>query len=111
MDILFIAAGGAAGAVLRYAAGLWLARKEGRFPLGALTVNLLGSFFLGLLAGILPASGQTFAGTGLLGGFTTFSTFSVEAALLWNESRLSFFSYTGITVIGSTALFWLGTFL
>lgn len=85
MGILAIAAGGALGAVLRYLLSGWVQQLGGeRFPWGTLAVNAIGSFALGLLmAGLLehtatgPVS-RSFWTIGVLGAFTTFSTFSYE---------------------------------
>lgn len=83
-----IALGGGTGSVLR----AWLCHKLAStmqsFPLGVLTVNLLGSFAIGLLAGCLsmrpetPESIRVFLILGLLGGFTTFSSFSYDTLVL-----------------------------
>jgi CrcB protein len=85
MGLLAIAAGGALGAVLRYLLSGWVQQLGGaRFPWGTLAVNAIGSFALGLLmAGLLehtvtgPVS-RSFWTIGVLGAFTTFSTFSYE---------------------------------
>jgi CrcB protein len=55
--------------------------RDGRFPVGTLAVNVAGSLALGLLAGVGPPA-ATVAGTGLLGAFTTFSTFAADAVAL-----------------------------
>ncbi len=78
-------AGGGTGAVLRYAVGLWVEARTGpAFPWGTLTVNVAGCFAIGVLATladehawITPAA-RLLLVTGLLGGFTTFSTFGLE---------------------------------
>ena len=82
-----VAIGGAAGAVLRYLTGLAALRVLGPgFPWGTLTVNVVGSFLMGLIAvGLLARDAQAHSSllmTGLLGGFTTFSAFSLDAASL-----------------------------
>lgn len=89
MGILAIAAGGALGAVLRYLVSGWVQGLGGtRFPWGTLAVNATGSFALGLLmAGLLEhaaadSSVRTFWTIGVLGAFTTFSTFSYETLVL-----------------------------
>ena len=89
MGILAIAAGGALGAVLRYLISGWVQGLGGtRFPWGTLAVNVTGSFALGLLmAGLLEhaagdSSVRTFWTIGVLGAFTTFSTFSYETLAL-----------------------------
>ena len=89
MGILAIAAGGALGAVLRYLLSGWVHELAGaRFPWGTLAVNALGSFFLGLvMAGLLEHAvtgsvARAFWTIGVLGAFTTFSTFSYETLTL-----------------------------
>jgi crcB protein len=90
---LQVALGGALGAAARYLTGVGIARTFGvtGFPLGVLTVNVLGSFLMGVLAVILARRGLTHLNpllmTGLLGGFTTFSAFSLEAWTLWERGQ------------------------
>ena len=85
-----VALGGASGAVLRYLTGLAAMRLIGPgFPWGTLIVNILGSFAMGVLVVVLAhLSGQRFAPllmTGFLGGFTTFSAFSLDAVTLYER--------------------------
>jgi len=87
--ILAVALGGAAGSVGRYLAVLAVGRWLGTdFPFGTLLVNVLGSFAMGVLAELGNAVWQpspemrSLLTVGVLGGFTTFSTFSLDAALL-----------------------------
>jgi CrcB protein len=91
--VVFLGAG--IGGALRHAinvAALWFSSS---FPFGTLVVNLLGSFFMGLLAGwfaLKADAGQTFRlflTTGVLGGFTTFSAFSLDTVLLWERGQVS----------------------
>ncbi|GHG08447.1 putative fluoride ion transporter CrcB [Deinococcus piscis] len=108
MTWLYIALGGAAGAVLRHAAGLLLAPLTLRagWPLSVVLINVLGAFLMGLLLtlvgrGLLPDAARLALGTGLLGGFTTFSTFSVDLDQLltrgaYGEAAL----YVGLSVGG-----------
>lgn len=84
MNWLAVAAGGALGALMRAAVGLWLQASGGRWPLASLSVNVLGCFGAGLLLVLLLERGpsdslwRAFLMVGFLGAFTTFSAFSVE---------------------------------
>ena len=86
-----VALGGAIGAAARYVTGVGVARVFGvtGFPLGVLTVNIVGSFLMGLLVVWLARRGLShlnpFVMTGILGGFTTFSAFSLEAVTLYER--------------------------
>lgn len=114
--IAAVAAGGATGAVLRYLTVLAGLRWFGAgFPYGTLAANVIGSFLIGVIAGWLAnrAGGDhaVLRGlliTGLLGGFTTFSAYSLETmALLERREMTSAFVYAG----GSVALALTATFL
>lgn len=89
--VALLAAGGAAGTVARYAVGLWFKEREwsDQFPWHTLTINVAGSFLLGLIAVLLVNRPGWFLllGTGFCGGFTTFSTFSIEALSLFEKGR------------------------
>ena len=94
MQWLAVALGGALGAMGRFAiTGYAFPILENRFPLGTLIVNVLGSLLMGILyvtiieKGILPAEWRNFAMAGLLGAFTTFSTFSLDALNLWQNGH------------------------
>jgi CrcB protein len=91
MMYLWVALGGAIGSVMRYACTLGAARWLGAaFPWGTLLVNVAGSFAIGLLAALVAADGRPALGAdarafvlvGILGGFTTFSSFSLETLSL-----------------------------
>lgn len=83
--ILLVAAGGALGSVLRYLTTLAGVALFGTgFPWGTLTVNIIGSFGIGALAAHgIDNHARLLLVTGMLGGFTTFSAFSLETVQLW----------------------------
>lgn len=93
VKILLILLGGALGTLARYGASGFAQQKyNGVFPVGTLTVNLVGSFLIGLLWGIAENSTlnpniRTFLFIGILGGFTTFSTFSLETLNLLRDGE------------------------
>ena len=90
-NFLQVALGGAIGASARYGVNILAGRIVHGFPLGTLTVNILGCLAMGLLAAFLALrGGQHLAPlllTGVLGGFTTFSAFALDAAALWEQGR------------------------
>ncbi len=95
-QLLAIAGGGALGAVLRFLMSSNIYRVFGRdFPYGTLTVNVLGSFCMGIFfivnveSGILSAESRIIIIVGFLGAFTTFSTFSIETLSLLESGELS----------------------
>ncbi|OZI12398.1 protein CrcB [Bacillaceae bacterium SAS-127] len=101
MNILFVAAGGAIGAVFRYLLSGW---NESFFSFGTLFINIIGSFVLGMITARFMSKKMNkkdslFYGTGLCGGFTTMSTFSKEAVELWQTNLLLSVSYVIITVV------------
>lgn len=90
--LLLVALGGAIGSSARYLVNVAAMRLAGPgFPLGTMTVNILGSFLMGVLASTLAQHGGTraapFLMTGVLGGFTTFSAFSLDAVTLWTRGQ------------------------
>jgi len=107
MLIVMVAVGGALGAVARYGLGGWVQGfVSTSFPLGTLAVNVIGSFLLGLsfyLMESLAVSAETRAMVtiGILGAFTTFSTFSYEAVVLLEGGE---WTRGGIYVGGSLVL-------
>lgn len=112
MTPLLIALAGGLGAVARFVLdGVVARRNPFRFPLGTLVVNVTGCLLLGLLTGTVIASGgaeefQVILGTGFLGGYTTFSTASVEAVRLAVGTRalvLSFAHAAGMLVLSLAA--------
>jgi fluoride exporter len=110
---LIVAAGGALGAVARYGLGRLLPATG--WPWATLTVNVVGGLLMGLLAGWLAFRGgahgesvRLFAAVGLLGGFTTFSAFSLETALMIERRQLAL---AGGYVAASVALSVLALFI
>jgi CrcB protein len=94
MGFLIVFFGGGLGAALRHGVNLVAARALGTgFPYGTLVINVLGSLAMGLIAEYfalkmgLPQRLRLFLTTGILGGFTTFSAFSLEAALLYERGQ------------------------
>ncbi|MBS7809435.1 fluoride efflux transporter FluC [Roseococcus pinisoli] len=110
MNFALVAAGGAAGSVLRYLASL--AFMGMGWPWGTLLVNILGSFAMGLLAGVgLSPMQRLFWMTGVLGGFTTFSAFSLETAALWSRAHWEGAAYVALSLTLGFAAFALGMWL
>lgn len=100
-------AGGALGSALRYQVGYWAHRWfDGHFPMGTFIVNVVGSFGIGLLwslteEGELRPNWRLFLFTGLMGGFTTFSSFSLETLHL---IRLRAYGAAAANLLGSNTL-------
>jgi CrcB protein len=109
-----VALGGAIGASARYLTGVAAVRLMGHgFPWGTLTVNVVGSFLMGVLVVALAHLGGTrFAPllmTGMLGGFTTFSAFSLDAVTLYERGQLGLAAtYVTASVILSLAALFAG---
>jgi CrcB protein len=113
--IVFLGAG--LGGALRHGVNVWAVRAFGYgFPFGTLIVNVLDSFVMGLLvgffayrAGLVPQNARLFLTTGLLGGFTTFSAFSLDAALLVERHSYSMaMTYIVGSVFASLVALFLG---
>ena len=122
MAVGCVALGGGIGAVLRYGVGLLAARVSpaalGGWPVATFAVNLVGSFLIGVLVGGLLArvSGgeamRAFLLTGLLGGFTTFSAFSLELGeMALHKQYAMALGYGGVSVFGGVGAFLLGMWL
>ena len=104
---LLVALGGAIGAALRFLSGTAMLRLTGpqEFPLAIMTVNVIGSFLLGLFVVAAAQRGlphlNPFVMAGLLGGFTTFSAFSLETVTLMERGAMG---AAALYVIGSVVL-------
>jgi CrcB protein len=95
MNWIAVAIGGALGAMARYGVStLVFDASSQRFPYATLSVNVLGSFLMGILfvliveKGLLPTEMSSILMVGFLGAFTTFSTFSLDALGLWQNGHL-----------------------
>ena len=108
MGFLIVFLGGGIGAALRHGCNLVISRALGTaFPFATLTENVLGSLIMGALAAYFAFKGDAtqswrlFLTTGILGGYTTFSAFSLDSALLYERGELGL---AALYVIGSVAL-------
>ena len=120
MASLHVALGGAIGSVLRYQLGRamthWLGPQAvTAFPWATLAVNLIGSLAMGLLAGWLARHGEggeplrLFIGVGVLGGFTTFSAFSLELMVLAERGQAGqAFVYAAVSVLAGLSALYVG---
>ncbi|MFO1388613.1 fluoride efflux transporter CrcB [Cellvibrio sp.] len=96
MQWLMIAIGGALGSIARYSAVAYLTPLLSyRFPFGTFIVNISGSFLIGaayvviIEKAIIPSEWRLFVITGILGGYTTFSAFSLEMLQMWQEGQVA----------------------
>lgn len=116
MSVLLVALGGAVGAVARYKlSGLVLHHLPGLFPWPTFTVNILGCLAMGVLAGLavreewFPGPVRLLLFTGILGGFTTFSAFGLEAFYLLQRREVALaLAYVGGSVVLGLAALWGG---
>lgn len=118
LELLLVAVGGGVGAALRFLLDGLVKARVRRFPLGTLVINVSGSLVLGVLtglgqAGTLPLPAVAVLGTGMMGGYTTFSTASVETVQLLRsgKTRLAVLNGLGMLVVsvGAAALgLWIG---
>ncbi len=117
---LFVALGGAFGAVARFALNVFL-QRDVEFPWGTLSANLIGCFVMGILAqliantawfndaGIIPDQYRLLFAVGFCGSFTTLSTLVLELNTMIQKNELFYsFSYLVSTLVGGFALFYLG---
>ncbi|MFB5268039.1 fluoride efflux transporter CrcB [Paenibacillus enshidis] len=92
-DLIYVGAGGLLGTLCRYGVQKWVPTAAGGFPLAVLLINLSGCLFLGWFFTVTPGAWRIpprlrlAIGTGFTGGFTTFSTFTVDALRLWSEGK------------------------
>ncbi|NWF62904.1 MAG: fluoride efflux transporter CrcB [Chloroflexi bacterium] len=116
-NILLVGAGGFIGSVLRYLVSGWVqqAMKSVGFPFGTLAVNVIGCFIIGFLAqlaetrGVFTTESRLFVFVGILGGFTTFSSFGNETLNLARDSQmLNAFANIGANLIVGLFAVWLG---
>ena len=117
MAVLLVGLGGFLGAIARYKLGGLLLHMtaQDRFPFGTFAVNVLGCLAVGILAGVaeryevIGPEARLFLFTGLLGGFTTFSAFGLEAVFLIRRGDLGVAAlYAGGTVVLGITAVWLG---
>ncbi|MEI8275433.1 MAG: fluoride efflux transporter CrcB [Hyphomicrobiales bacterium] len=114
MAYLIVFLGGGLGAAMRHGVNIASARAFGTgFPYGTLLINITGSLLMGLVAAYFAFKGDAsqhwrlFLTTGILGGYTTFSAFSLDAALLYERGEVS---AAAIYVVASVALSIAGLF-
>lgn len=114
LHVLIVALGGGVGAAARHLANLAAVRLFGvEFPWGTVFVNVLGSFLMGLFIELgvrrlgLSNEIRLLVATGFLGGFTTFSSFSLDAAALFERGAAGYalFYIAGSVLVGLAALF------
>lgn len=115
MELALVAAGGALGAVARYAVSRALAGTGGAFPVGTLVVNLSGALLLGFLSVYLverlhvPAEWRMGINGGFIGAYTTFSTLSLETVRLAEDGRVvQAAAYVLVSLVAGLTLAWLG---
>ena len=112
--IIAVGAGAALGGVARLLVATWFTQRFGTaFPWGTLVINVSGSLLIGIVLELsqsrvgLPPTARLFLATGILGGYTTFSTFSFETLSLWADgfTFLGFAYAAGSVVLGVGAAF------
>lgn len=117
MDLFWVALGGALGSVARYQVMLWTASYSRAVPWGTIGINVVGSFVIGLLAALLlPSAGRAspewvrlLLMTGVCGGFTTFSAFSLQTLDLLRDGAMGpALANVGLSVALCLAFVWAG---
>ena len=117
-NLLLVVVGVGIGAGIRHLTSMGALRLVGpNYPWGTMAINIVGSFAMGLFIAILARRGgsnelRLFVATGILGGFTTFSAFSLDFATLWERgATLPAFGYALASVIGAIISLFLGLWL
>jgi len=113
IKILILLTGGAIGTIVRYGVSVWVQRIAPHpFPFGILSVNVIGSFLIGFCWCLaedtnMPVQARLFLFTGLFGGFTTFSSFSLDTMILMRtgEYKLAIFNILANNILGLIAVF------
>ncbi len=113
--LLLVMLGGALGSGARHLTGRFMLQTFGPdFPYGTLTVNWVGGLLMGVLAGVLARHGgsegwRMFIGVGILGGFTTFSSVSLDTITLIERGQVTVaLGYIALSLLGSLAASWAG---
>jgi len=112
---LLVAVGGALGSMARYGTGVLVGKAwDSTFPLGTMLINIAGSMAMGLFVGYLvrttptwQADARLFVAVGIFGGFTTFSSFSLDAIAMLERGEVApaFLYVVGSVVVGIAALY------
>ncbi|WP_027163356.1 fluoride efflux transporter CrcB [Mesorhizobium sp. WSM1293] len=117
-NLLLVVVGGGVGAGIRHLTNIGALRFVGpNYPWGTMAINVIGSFAMGLfIASMMRRGGSNevrlFVATGILGGFTTFSAFSLDFATLWERgATLPALGYALASVIGAIIALFLGLWL
>lgn len=112
-NLLLVGLGGGIGSMLRYASSLLIGPKL--FPYATLSVNIIGSFIIGIVFAIslkdqaFSNTWKLFIATGICGGFTTFSAFSIENMSLLQSGKYGLaFTYIALSLVLGIAATWLG---
>ncbi|ESW88324.1 camphor resistance protein CrcB [Mesorhizobium sp. LSJC268A00] len=117
-NLLLVVVGGGIGAGIRHLTNIGALRLVGpNYPWGTMAINIVGSFAMGLFIAALMRRGgsnelRLFVATGILGGFTTFSAFSLDFATLWERgATLPALGYALASVVGAIIALFLGLWL
>ena len=117
-NLLLVVVGGGIGAGIRHLTNIGALRLVGpNYPWGTMAINIVGSFAMGLFIAVLMRRGgsdqlRLFVATGIFGGFTTFSAFSLDFATLWERgATIPALGYALASVIGAIIALFLGLWL